>query len=69
MPWTRDQGADAEAEPDWAQGIRDRRKARGDRLREVFATFEDAEADDDPSTPVPTQPQGPSGPTSAEPDP
>jgi hypothetical protein len=30
-----------EPEPDWAEEIRARRRARGDRLREVFATFDD----------------------------
>jgi len=30
-------------EPDWAEQIRQLRKARGDRLKEVFATFEDEE--------------------------
>jgi hypothetical protein len=33
-------GAD-EPEPDWAEEIRARRRARGDRLREIFATFDD----------------------------
>lgn len=32
-----------EAEPDWAEQIRQLRKARGDRLKEVFATFENEE--------------------------
>lgn len=44
-PWDRAQ-ADAEPEPEWADAIREGRKARGDRLREVFASFED----DDPAT-------------------
>jgi len=38
-------GAD-EPEPDWAEEIRARRRARGDRLREIFASF-----DDEPATP------------------
>lgn len=32
-----------DAEPDWAEQIRQLRKARGDRLKVVFATFEDEE--------------------------
>ena len=40
-------GAD-EPEPDWAEEIRARRRARGDRLREVFATF-----DEEPERPGP----------------
>lgn len=35
-----------EPEPDWAEEIRARRRARGDRLREIFAAF-----DDEPATP------------------
>jgi hypothetical protein len=54
-PW--DKGGDEEAEPDWAQSIRDGRKARGDRLRAVFAGFEDT--DDDPTSPVPARPVDP----------
>jgi hypothetical protein len=38
---------DEEPEPDWAEQIRAGRKARGDRLRDVFATFDD---DDDAGT-------------------
>jgi hypothetical protein len=30
-----------EPEPDWAEEIRTRRRARGDRLRELFATFDE----------------------------
>ncbi len=30
-----------EPEPDWAEEIRARRRARSDRLREIFATFDD----------------------------
>lgn len=36
-PWSPDAGP----EPEWAEAIREGRKARGDRLREVFATFDD----------------------------
>lgn len=32
-----------EVEPDWAEQIRQLCKARGDRLKVVFATFEDEE--------------------------
>lgn len=42
-----------ELEPDWAEEIRARRRARGERLREVFATF-----DDEPDRPPP-DPQEP----------
>jgi hypothetical protein len=45
VPWDRAQ-TDAEPEPDWAGAIREGRKARGERLKEVFASFED----DDPET-------------------
>jgi hypothetical protein len=38
------------AEPDWAREIRDRRKARADRLREVFEAFDGT---------FPTNPQEP----------
>ena len=48
-PWA----ADAEPEPAWAEAIRTGRKARGDRLREVFATF----ADEDPATLTPARPE------------
>lgn len=33
-----------EPEPDWAEEIRARRRARGDRLREIFATFDEEPA-------------------------
>jgi len=36
---------DGEPEPDWAEEIRAGRRARGDRLRDVFATFEGDEHD------------------------
>ena len=45
--WWRD--GDEEPEPDWAEQIRAGRKARGDRLRDVFATFDDDGAE--PSVP------------------
>ena len=51
-PWSKE--AAAEDEPEWAQSIRDGRKARGDRLRSVFAGFDDA--DDDPTSGVPSRP-------------
>jgi len=51
-PWSKETAA--EDEPDWAQSIRDGRKARGDRLRSVFAGFDDA--DDDPTSGVPSRP-------------
>ena len=51
-PWSKETAA--EDEPDWAQSIRDGRKARGDRLRTVFAGFDDA--DDDPTSSVPSRP-------------
>jgi hypothetical protein len=37
--------SDAEPEPAWAEEIRRRRKDRGDRLRQVFASFGEDEAD------------------------
>lgn len=40
VPWS----ADAGPEPAWADAIREGRKARGERLRKVFAAFDD---DDD----------------------
>ena len=54
VPWTAEP---AEDEPDWAQSIRDGRKARGDRLRAVFAGFDDA--DDGPTSAVPSRPAAP----------
>jgi hypothetical protein len=33
--------AGEEPEPDWAEEIRARRRARGERLREIFATFDE----------------------------
>ena len=40
-PWSPDEGP----EPAWADAIRRGRKARGDRLREVFDRFGDDDAD------------------------
>jgi hypothetical protein len=37
-PWSRE-GPD-EPEPDWAEQIRQGRKARGERLKDLFATFD-----------------------------
>ena len=54
-PWSKE--AAAEDEPEWAQSIRDGRKARGDRLRSVFAGFDDA--DDDPTSAVPSRSPAP----------
>ena len=56
-PWSKETAA--EDEPDWAQSIRDGRKARGDRLRSVFAGFDDA--DDDPTSGVPSRSAAPQG--------
>ncbi|MFI5393450.1 MAG: hypothetical protein ACHQY1_06930 [Myxococcota bacterium] len=50
-PWSKETAEDTE--PDWAQSIRNGRKARGDRLRSVFAGFDDA--DDDPTSAVPSR--------------
>jgi hypothetical protein len=52
-PWS----ADAGPEPEWAEAIRRGRKARGDRLREVFAAFDD---DAEPSR-RPRRPEGREG--------
>ena len=55
VPWSADDGP----EPRWAEEIRKGRKERGDRLREVFATF----GDDDrpPSSRTPRRPAGREG--------
>jgi hypothetical protein len=37
---------EAPPEPDWAAEIRRLRRARGDRLKEVFATFDDDEQEE-----------------------
>jgi hypothetical protein len=52
-PWS----ADAEPEPAWADAIRRGRKARGNRLRAVFDSFDD----DDPTTIAPSRPAGAKG--------
>jgi hypothetical protein len=44
-PWSRE--ALDEPEPDWADQIRQGRKARGERLRDVFATFDEPGRVDD----------------------
>jgi len=44
-----------EPEPDWAEEIRARRRARGDRLREVFATFDDGTGAPEPHQQEPHQ--------------
>jgi hypothetical protein len=46
--WWRE--GDEEPEPDWAEQIRQGRKARGERLKDVFDTFND---DAEPRTPPP----------------
>ncbi len=46
VPWS----SDAEPEPAWADAIRRGRKARGDRLREVFDRF--GEVDSSASAPL-----------------
>lgn len=49
--WWR--GTVEEPEPDWAEQIRQGRKARGARLKDVFASFEDEpqapESEDSPA--------------------
>ena len=55
-PWSKETAEDVE--PDWAQSIRDARKARGDRLRSVFDGF-DGQPLKKPSTPKP--PSGDAG--------
>ena len=47
-----------EPEPDWAEEIRASRRARGDRLRELFATFDDEPGTAEPPDGAP-EPQGP----------
>jgi hypothetical protein len=44
-PWATGAGSD-EPEPDWAAEIRARRKARGDRLRQIFSTFDEEKESD-----------------------
>ena len=50
-PWSVDAGP----EPEWAEAIRRGRKARGDRLREVFAAFDDDPAPEASSLRVPRE--------------
>jgi hypothetical protein len=52
--WLRE--GEEESEPDWAEQIRAGRKARGDRLRDVFASFDD---DEGRSVSTPTKPAAP----------
>lgn len=52
VPWSADDGP----EPGWAEAIRKGRKERGDRLREVFATF-----GDDGRSPPSRPPRRPAG--------
>ncbi len=55
-PWS----PDAEPEPAWADAIRRGRKARGDRLREVFDRFGDEDsAASAPSRPASDEGDGP----------
>lgn len=46
LPWSRDPEAE-DPEPGWAREIRERRKARGDRLRRIFDTFDSSDTPDD----------------------
>jgi hypothetical protein len=43
-PW-EEAPEEREAEPDWAEEIRAGRRARGERLKEVFAAFDDDPGD------------------------
>jgi hypothetical protein len=45
-PWSRAPET-TESEPEWAAEIRERRKARGYRLRQIFDTFGDEEKEND----------------------
>jgi hypothetical protein len=45
-PWSTPQAE--ELEPDWAEEIRERRKARGDRLKEIFDGFGDGSGTEPP---------------------
>ena len=40
-PWRTSPDDADEPEPDWAEQIRARRRARADQLREIFASFEE----------------------------
>jgi hypothetical protein len=44
-PWSRAPES-TESEPEWAAEIRERRRARGDRLRQIFDTFGDEKESD-----------------------
>jgi hypothetical protein len=46
-PWSRAE-TDEEPEPDWAEQIRAARRSRGERLKDVFATFSDEDQPKDP---------------------
>jgi hypothetical protein len=58
-PWA-DPAEMHEPEPDWAKEIRARRKARAERLREVFDGFE-GQPLKRPAKPKPTPPPGDAG--------
>jgi hypothetical protein len=45
-PWRA--SPEDEPEPDWAEQIRARRRARAEHLREVFASFENDDEDEGP---------------------
>jgi hypothetical protein len=45
VPWAADAPSE-EPEPEWAAEIRARRKARGDRLRQIFSTFDEEKESD-----------------------
>ena len=51
VPWaagsqSEEPEPEPEPEPDWAAEIRARRKARGDRLRQIFSTFDEEKESD-----------------------
>ena len=47
-PWRASPEDADEPEPDWAEQIRARRRARADHLREIFASFETDDKDEGP---------------------
>jgi len=48
-PWSRPEpGEREEPEPDWAEEIRCGRRARGERLKDVFAAFDDDDKEQRP---------------------
>ena len=49
-PWSKPEPG--EPEPDWADDIRRGRKERGERLRDVFATFDDDDNNKETRPPV-----------------